>query len=239
MPRTHRTTLEEHFGNHIVSAGQNVTNSNTTTIAARYGSNGKATSPIFALPTLQATNNETPTGGVLWPIPSARIIITPKWTGSMPIFRAIGIKIGTSKIMAGVRSMKVPMANRIPSIISLITIVLSVEPTIAAADTLWQIFDRHQPGERRRGADHQHDDRRELYRIRQALPQIVPRQAAIDNAADQQRPDHRHDRRLGRRHDPYMMPPTTNTTVNSGRMARHRALTKTPPALRFGRGSVR
>ena len=78
----------------------------------------------------QATNRAIPTGGVHCPIPSAITVITPNCTGSMPTCRAIGKRIGTRMIIAGVRSRKVPAASRMPTIISLSAIGLEVIASI-------------------------------------------------------------------------------------------------------------
>ena len=65
-------------------------------------------SSIFALLIIEATNRQSPRGGVTNPIPTARMVIAPKCTGSTPKDFTIGKKMGVIIIIIVVDSINVP-----------------------------------------------------------------------------------------------------------------------------------
>ena len=57
------------------------------------------------------TNKLTPNGGVMNPIAKLTTMIIPKWIGSIPMFTAIGSKIGVKIMIAANVSIKQPTIN--------------------------------------------------------------------------------------------------------------------------------
>ena len=58
-------------------------------------------SSIRIFPTADPTKSTVPTGGVIVPIPSASIMMIPKWTGSTSIDCTTGKKIGVTMMISG------------------------------------------------------------------------------------------------------------------------------------------
>ena len=86
---------------------------NSTAIDAT--KNGMADKAIFSNGTSamgEATNRQTPNGGVARPILRLTVMMIPKWIGSIPILCAKGNKIGVKSIIAANVSIMVPMNRR-------------------------------------------------------------------------------------------------------------------------------
>src|SRR5699024_12124862 len=95
-------------GRNIDSAGMNAMIKRQMTMTATNGSTPTATCSNLTLPTLEATNRLTPSGGVTKPIASDTTSTTPKWTGSMPTEVTTGSRIGVKMINAEIVSMNMP-----------------------------------------------------------------------------------------------------------------------------------
>ena len=94
------------------SSGNKETSSNTKRLTARNGNPERLTFPIGVLPILDATNKQTPTGGVVRPMIKFNTAITVKWMGSTSTSMATFSKIGNKIKSAAMVSIKVPIKIR-------------------------------------------------------------------------------------------------------------------------------
>ena len=96
------------FGKKRVIWGNTATMKRTIKIGGKNLKVALVTLSIGTLATLLKTNRTVPKGGVMTPITRLRIIIIPKWTGSIPICLIKGRKTGTRMFIAATVSMKQP-----------------------------------------------------------------------------------------------------------------------------------
>lgn len=73
-------------------------------IAMMKGTTATAVFSSLTLPTLEATNKLTPSGGVTNPIASETTRMIPKWTGSTPTAITTGKRIGVKTTKAEIVS---------------------------------------------------------------------------------------------------------------------------------------
>lgn len=79
----------------------------TVITAIIYKTSGNVSSTL-QLRIRHAVNNPTESGGVIPPTAKLAIMATPKWIGSMPMDTTIGKRIGVTKMMIQMVSMKQP-----------------------------------------------------------------------------------------------------------------------------------
>lgn len=96
------------FGRKRESPGNRDTNINTNRLTAKKGSPALLTFPIGVLPILEATNRQTPTGGVVNPMIKFNTAITVKWMGSTSTSMATLSSMGNNINSAAMVSIKVP-----------------------------------------------------------------------------------------------------------------------------------
>ena len=149
----------------------------------------------------RSTNNTVPIGGCSSPIIRLSTITSPKCTRSMPSFWQIGIRIGTSSVIAAVGSRKQP-TNSISRLASSRNIAgLLVKASTQAAIVVGDARHRQQPAEDRgRGDDEQHRGGG-LDGVHRDLDQHPPVERAVPDQAEEQRPDRGGDRAFGRGED--------------------------------------
>lgn len=95
------------------NCGMKVTSINITNMAHKNGVIDFTSSSRDTSATPVATNKLAPKGGVQKPIAKLTVIMTPKWTGSIPIPWTIGSKIGVRMIMEAIVSMNIPTIRSI------------------------------------------------------------------------------------------------------------------------------
>ena len=86
---------------------------NISSVLGKKGSKGLTICDIDIFATPQPTNSTVPTGGVQRPTLKFKIIIIPKWTGSIPSSTATGRKIGVKIRTAGVISINTPTPSNV------------------------------------------------------------------------------------------------------------------------------
>lgn len=118
----------------MLRKGKNVTMSTLMIIINRNGVTARTTPSNFVSPTCAATNNDTPTGGVIRPIDKLTIMIIPKCTGSMPMLVTIGRSIGVRMITDAIVSINVPINKSITLISNIIIIGDNAESIIKPAN---------------------------------------------------------------------------------------------------------
>ena len=87
----------------------------------------------FSPVTEARTNRQAPTGGVISEMLSARMIMIPAWTGSMPILTVSGASTGARMIRVALMSITSPMSSSSARIRAMITIGSEETDSIAAA----------------------------------------------------------------------------------------------------------
>ena len=114
-------------GNHIVTAGINVTNINTITEISNIGISARNVLTKLASAIWFVINKQMPTGGVTKPIHKLTLMIIPNCNGSIPNAESKGIKIGVIMIIAALASINIPIMKNIIFNSNKITILLDVK----------------------------------------------------------------------------------------------------------------
>ena len=96
------------WGRKSDSSGNSDTNTNTKRLTAKNGNPARLTFPMGVLPILEATNKQTPTGGVVRPMIKFRTAITVKCMGSTSTSIATFNRMGNKIKRAAIVSIKVP-----------------------------------------------------------------------------------------------------------------------------------
>ena len=101
----------------VTSEGNNTSAAKTSSSASKNGITPRVACAIVTLPIELTTLSTTPTGGVIMPKEQLMMKITPKYTGSMPASKTMGMNTGVKISTIGMKSSTMPL-RKITTIIA-------------------------------------------------------------------------------------------------------------------------
>ncbi len=167
--------------------------------SARNGRMPRITSPIGATAIDESTKRFRPTGGWTSPISMLWVKMIEKWTGSTPIGRSAGARIGRTRSSVAVTSRKQPSTSSRTLIASRNCQVEKLMAEQECDEAGGSARFRQPVPDRERGRDDQHDARGAAQSARDDRQRFGPVEAAIEQQRNAERHDRGERRSLGHR----------------------------------------